>query len=87
MTARFHRGRGILLPPLGEPKGSPLPPPLGEPKGSPLPPPFHKWYIDDTSLFRIKYWARCARPSWNRGYGGCIPHPHYIISSTNLSNA
>ena len=66
MIARFHRGREILLP-LGEPEGR------GNLKVPPYPPPFHKWYIDDTSLFRIKYWARCARPSWNRGHGGCIP--------------
>ena len=27
--------------------------------------------------------ARFARPSWNRGYGGCIPHP--LINITLIS--
>ena len=29
--------------------------------------------------------SRFARPSWNRGFGGCIPLPHPLINITLIS--
>ena len=90
----FHMGeyppRPLLRVLLGEYPPRPLlkdHPPRGEPKGSPKPPPFH---VGPPPRFFpqgfLKDHPQGSPPrfppkvlSWNRGFGGCIPHSFLYI--------